>query len=52
MHYNTPECQNLRLSIKSMLGILVRRTCIPLRYVRLELRVSLLELTDIKLVLG
>ena len=35
-----PECQNLRFSIKSMLGILVRRTSIPLRYLQLELRAS------------
>ena len=35
-----PECQNLRFSIKSMLGMLVRRTSIPLRYLQLELRAS------------
>ena len=35
-----PECQNLRFSVKSMLGILVRRTSIPLRNLRLELRAS------------
>ena len=34
------ECQNLRFSIKSMLGILVRRTSIPLRYLQLEFRAS------------
>ena len=35
-----PEFQNVRFSIKSMLGILVRRTSIPLRYLQLELRAS------------
>ena len=33
-----PACQNLRFSIRNMLGILVRRTSIPLRYLQLELR--------------